>query len=235
MTDLPPHLERIGLQLQAAASRQIIKRAERHRLRKRTVTAICSSAVLISGTALAVPPLRSVATGVISDFIGSSSAEAPGNAFSADQLPDWFTRSTISGQPHVLAQKGANRLIAYRNATGDACFEYGPGHLGQCGFPVSPLTTSPVHLNGSTTDTPGELALWGLARDEVARVRIIGRGGTVLDQAEVSTGGFVLTVPKSAIEEETRLDVRDASGNRLSSVSLNPWPDDPYVARAPMP
>lgn len=196
----------------------VLERASRPR-RSAGLRAVSASVVivlLVLGLMLAVPPTRSALAATL-DRLGSffEGGGAPGSILppGEDQnVLNWLENASPDS-PRVLAQRGTLRLVAFREAgAGHACFSLARS-VTECGDlshwqerfsggSVLPLATT-------RTDSPHEVALWGVVTDVVASVELSYRGRPTLATG-VSANGFVLVAPEGSVPEE--LIARDQGG-----------------------
>jgi hypothetical protein len=194
------------------------------RRRSRTLALTLAATTLALLLAAAVPAGRAGMEDVMARFFAGG--DPPGPPMSHDNAPEWLRAATST--PHVLAQSGAERLLAYHSPSGSVCFEFSVGTTssGEC-FPAQGQTGGgadalfhgqPVALWGPNhQDEAGRWLLWGIATDNVARVALRYSNGSATS-ALLTNGGFIMRTQPSPTPET--LVAFDSHGNKLASVDI---------------
>lgn len=214
----------------AAEIRQAVQRSRilpaRRRPLGRLIGVVAATAALLSGTALAVPPVRHAladAFGALQDFL-TGGATPPGAPIDAGEPPgrlNWFDGSSPATGA-VIAQSQQVRLVAFRDpASGLACIGFGLNGE-ECltdGDWTSALARGSIIVRGplEEPDASGRLALIGLTVDAITSIELrYADGGTVLI-ADVQHG-FVLSAEPS--RRPLTVTGRDAGGREVDTVDV---------------
>lgn len=119
-------------------------------------------------------------------------------------------------RPHVLAEAGGAKLLAFRQSGGALCFDV--GGIGICDATERDLFgEQPLALLGPTKGrSPGEFELWGLTLASVAAVEVRFAGAAPV---RVETdGAFGLTLNESS--PPTTIAALDEQGTVLAELDL---------------
>jgi hypothetical protein len=208
-----------GLVARVAARAQ---RRPRRRLEGRSPAWIAGCLVVLAVGGVAVPAPRAALVGAIDRLLGD---EAPGEALTPGQIPDWIAADRPAGPVRVIAGEGDDRLIVYRvhspGSSPSICAMYGDS-VGECSDAAGwreELADHPVVLRGPTGRPLGPRTLYGFLRGDVAQVRLeYERGPATV--APTPNGGFAITVGADRIgpdERPTRLVALDRSGRPIAS------------------
>jgi hypothetical protein len=211
-----------GLELTDAEVAAVLARAERRagarRPRRRVVLAVAfAAAALAAAVAVAVPSgLAGLPDRIQRFFAGGA---PPGEAIPRSRLPRWVADAGLDPEPRVLARSGDERLIAYRDRSGDVCFDFGE-HVGLCEPSTDPESLfhgEPVTVWGPThRDSAGRWVLWGIALDSVERVEL--RYSDAPPTRGRSTNGFVLRT--RAGTDPTELVAFGDHGQTLATIDV---------------
>jgi hypothetical protein len=163
---------------------------------------------------LAVPATRTALANAIDSFFGGQVPHhaITGEPLTGKQVPRWLASQTDHAL--VIAGKGNNRLIAYRNH-GQYCFAIGSG-VGLCSTARSwahQLAQKPTVLYGPTPAG----TLYGLTRGDVASVRITFKAHPAVT-ASAHNGGFAINT--NSRWSPQWLHALDANRQTITSIHL---------------
>jgi hypothetical protein len=199
-------------------------RITRSRARRRRLTTGLAVFALSAGAFSASPLGRQAAASVLdrlSNFL-TGGADSPGQVPPPEAPAPLLNvlAGSAPGTERVIAQRGALRMLGYRDAAGQACISIGQSY-DVCASPerwagsfgggvVAPLLTTPV-ANERT------VPLWGLATAQVTGVEVRYADGTS-DRSPVAGYGFI--VPADGPRRPRTLVALDASGDELARVDI---------------
>lgn len=188
---------------------------------RRFVVAFVATLILLTGTALAVPPSRDAlfdGFGAFKSFF-TGGGDPPGTPIPGgenDENLTWFRGSdTTNGA--VIAQAQSVRLVAYRQTTtGFACIAYG-GSASVCRPDqewAELLAASPIQTTGPVPepDAVGRLPLFGITADNVTAIELRYADGTTEHVDDVQHGFVLFADPR---RRPTTLTARDRDGHTL--------------------
>lgn len=199
-----------------------------------TVAAALGIAVLMGGTAYAVPATHTAfdnITDSLSAWVSGDSDNAPGRAIEpSDNAPAWIADSDTS-QPRLIAETEGVALFAIRTDTARGpTLQFSLGS----GFGISNslqgwrerLAQHAVVILGNAVfgdqrggiDDQGRAPLFGVTNREVARVELQYADGAALEQPN-GDGGFVLLV--DAWRQPRNLIAYDRAGQIIERVVLS--------------
>lgn len=167
----------------------------------RRLIGVAVATLALSGTAVAIPPVRDALAngfGALQDFL-TGGGPPPGRPIAGDEPVgklNWFNGSSRATGV-VIDGSGPTRLVAYRDpVTGLACIGYGLNEE-ECRTDsdwVATLAASPIILRGpqGEPDAQGRRSLIGLAADAITAIELrYDDGGTIRTAV---ARGFVLAV-----------------------------------------
>jgi hypothetical protein len=204
----------------------VLERASRPRrsTKQRAAAGSLVLAVVLFGLMVTIAPGRSALAAAV-DRLESffDGGDAPGTVLPPDEAPNvlnWL-QDASPGSPRVLARREGLRLVAYREESNEqACFSLARS-VTECGDIAHWETRfsgeSLLPLTTTRTDSPEEVALWGVATDVVASVELSYRGRPPVTSA-VDANGFVLVAPADLVPDA--LIARDGSGVEIARADV---------------
>lgn len=201
-------------ELSEAEVKAILERYRRRRSSQLLVPTLALLAAL--AVAVAVPASRAE----LGDAIRAAlqGGELPGRALHQEATPEWLLRTELApgGEPRVLAAAGDQELLAFRQASGALCFDF--GGVGVCDMSDADLfADAPVALFGPTkSGNSGRFQLWGLTLASVVSVEL-----SFADAPSVrvrSNGAFGIALDPDA--RPSTLTAFDAAGQIVVELSV---------------
>lgn len=192
---------------------------------RRIATIAAAGAVLLAGTAVAIPQTRDTifdAFGSLERFL--TGGDPPGTPVPQTERPgelNWFA-GAAPGSERIIASAGGTRLAAFRQAaTGMACLSYGLA-VEECRSDaewIAQLEGSPVLLRGPVPEaSDGKLPLIGIVADAVVSIELTYADGG-RERLDGIRTGFVLLVDGD--RNPLTLVAQDASGTTLATVNVS--------------
>ncbi len=205
--------------------RGLAVRTAKHRTRRRRGAAVLALAVVAVSAAFAYPPTFDA----LDNFFAGGAT--PGTQVDSGSLPAWLenndnlpTSHPQKGSESVLAEQDGQRLFAYRDAsTGRACLVFG-NDSDTCSSDDEWHQLFGQHAllklaSGVGPTQDGKVAVFGLARSSVVRVKLLD-GKAVAAEAPVTNGGWVIVADQGSHDTLVGLD---SSGNVVETLDASSW------------